>query len=71
MRSDDPRHRVKVGNIVSYRTEHRWDIDMPIRVTEIGLVVSWSGDGFVANVIFKNGIRQVHVRKLKVINENW
>lgn len=71
MRSDDPRHRVKVGNIVSYHTYPTTDIDMPIRVTEIGLVVSWSPRRAVANVIFKNGIRQVHVRKLKVINENW
>ena len=66
MRYDDQRHRVQIGDLVSHRRT-----TLSGQVTEIGLVVSWSGDGFVANVIFKNGIRQVHVRKLKVINENW
>jgi len=64
MRYDDQRHRVQIGDLVSHRRT-----TLSGQVTEIGLVVSWSGDGFVANVIFENRTRQLHARKLKVINE--
>ena len=67
MRAGDPRHRVKVGDLVSHHTYPTTKNDLTTRVTEIGLVVSWSPRRNVANVILGSGMHQVHVRKLKVV----
>ena len=64
MRSDDLRHRVKVGDIVS----HSLDVDNNI-TTKIGLVVSWAPARGVANVMLGTDIWGIHVKRLKVISE--
>jgi hypothetical protein len=57
----DARHRVKVGDLVSYRQDD---------AVAVGIVIGWSPRRAVANVIFNNEIWQIHARKLKVKSES-
>ena len=68
MEIGDTRHRVQVGDLVRCI---RWSMSVdPADMDSIGLIVGWSPRRAVANVIFEDGIRPIHVKKIKVINES-
>lgn len=68
MEIGDARHRVQVGDLVRCM---RGPVSVIAQeVAAIGLVIGWSPRRAVANVIFEDGIRQIHVKKIKVINES-